>query len=70
MAQGLLLSVEEAAEALNLGRAKVWQLVGDGTLPSIKIGRTRRVSRQALLDFVERLSAGESSPVSGDAPRP
>jgi excisionase family DNA binding protein len=50
-----LLRVEEAAEWLGLGRTKAWELVYSGTLPSVTIGRSRRVPVQALQTFVERL---------------
>ena len=39
----LLLSVEEAANALGLGRSKVYDLISKGDLPSIKIHGSRRV---------------------------
>lgn len=38
-----LITVPEAAELLSLSRSKVYQLMDDGTLPYIRIGRTRRV---------------------------
>lgn len=52
-----LLRVEEAAEWLGLGRTKAYELVYRGILPSVTIGRSRRVSVAALHAFVQRLSA-------------
>jgi excisionase family DNA binding protein len=52
-----LLRVEEAAEWLGLGRTKAYELVYRGILPSVTIGRSRRVPVAALHAFVERLSA-------------
>jgi excisionase family DNA binding protein len=52
-----LLRVEEAAEWLGLGRTKAYELVYRGILPSVTIGRSRRISVVALQAFVERLSA-------------
>lgn len=43
-----LLRVDEAAEVLGLSRATIFRLVMRGTLPSIKIGRNRRISVQSL----------------------
>jgi excisionase family DNA binding protein len=39
----LLLTVEEAAERLGIGRSHAWRLVNDGTLPSVRLGRCVRV---------------------------
>jgi excisionase family DNA binding protein len=52
-----LLRVEEAAEWLGLGRTKAYELVFTGALPSVTIGRSRRVPLTALEAFVERLVA-------------
>jgi excisionase family DNA binding protein len=50
----LMLRVPEAAELLGLGRAKAYQLVQSGELPSIKIGRSVRIPVAALRAWVER----------------
>jgi excisionase family DNA binding protein len=50
-----LLRVEEAAEWLGLGRTKAYELVYRGTLPSVTIGRSRRVPVAALEAFVHQL---------------
>lgn len=55
----LLLTPEEAAEVLSLGRTKVYQLIGDGTLRSVRIGKCRRVPAAALADLVEQLADGQ-----------
>jgi excisionase family DNA binding protein len=52
-----LLRVEEAAEWLGLGRTKAYELVYRGVLPSVTIGRSRRVPFAALQAFVDRLTA-------------
>jgi len=54
----LLLTAEEAARALNVGRGKVYELMAAEALRSVKIGRLRRVPAGALRDYVESL-AGE-----------
>ena len=54
----LLLTAEEAAELLGIGRSKVYELMAGGVLASVKVGRCRRISRRALHAFVESLSAG------------
>jgi excisionase family DNA binding protein len=39
-----------------LGRTKTYELVARGALPSVCIGRSRRVPVSALTSFVERLA--------------
>ncbi len=51
----LLLTPEEAADALSIGRSKLYELISDGRLPSVRIDASRRVPISALLEFVERL---------------
>ena len=52
-----LLRIEEAADLLSLGRSKVYELIRDGRLPVVHIGRSARVPVRALDDFVEALIA-------------
>ncbi len=52
-AQRLLLRVPEVAEALGLGRTKVYELIATGELPVIRLGRAVRVSVVALQKWVE-----------------
>ena len=51
----LLLTPEEAADALSIGRSKLYELISDGRLPSVRIDASRRVPTSALLEFIERL---------------
>jgi excisionase family DNA binding protein len=53
----LLLKPEEAAEALGIGRSKLYELLAIGVIESVQIGACRRVPAAALADFVERLRA-------------
>lgn len=66
----LLLTVEEAAEALALGRTKVYELLESGSLRSVKIGRLRRIPVQALHEFVQAVAAdcGQLAPTSTASP--
>ncbi len=56
----LLLTPEQAAEALNIGRSKVYELIAGGRLLSVKIGSCRRVPVDALRAYVASLS-GEAA---------
>ena len=38
----------EAADALGLGRSKTYQLIANGTIPSVRIGKAIRVPVEAL----------------------
>ena len=53
----LLLTVDETAREMRIARRRVWEMISDGTLPSVKIGRSRRISRQAIEDYVSKLQA-------------
>jgi len=55
----LLYRPEEAAAALSLGRSKVFELMADGRLKSVQIGRARRITSTALHDYVTKLAAEE-----------
>ena len=37
-----------------MGVRKVWQLEKEGKIRSYRVGRSVRISRQALLDFIEQ----------------
>ena len=53
----LLLSVEEAAQRLHIGRSTVYTLVAQNQLESVKIGKLRRIPATALDDYVASLRA-------------
>ncbi len=48
----LLVSVEEAAQMLSIGRSLVYKLVLSKQVLSVKIGRTRRIPVFALEAFI------------------
>jgi excisionase family DNA binding protein len=52
----LLLTPEEAANALGIGRRKVYELMAARKLSSVKIGASRRVPAEALRTFVASIS--------------
>jgi excisionase family DNA binding protein len=59
----LLLTVDEAADRLGLGRTKVYELLMRGDLPSVRIGTARRVPASALEAFVERLISAQAEDI-------
>jgi excisionase family DNA binding protein len=56
----VLLTVEEVAEAMGLGRTYVYELVMRREIRSIKLGRKRRIPVTALNEFVARQLSGEA----------
>lgn len=62
----LLLRPEDAAEAIGVSRSRIYELMGAGTIPSVRIGRSRRIAREALERFVESLQDG-ADPSDGAA---
>jgi len=48
----MLLRPEEAALTLSLSRSRIYELIANGTLPSIKIGNSRRVPTDALRTWI------------------
>jgi excisionase family DNA binding protein len=53
--QRLLLTPEEAAQVLAIGRSKVYDLLRSEEIFSIRIGGSRRIPVSALHEFVGRL---------------
>jgi excisionase family DNA binding protein len=51
----LLLTPEETAEMLGIGRTKVYELMRLGLIESVKIHGCRRIPTEAVHDYVERL---------------
>ena len=51
----LLLTPEQAAQRLALGRTRVYALLRGGAIESVKIGRSRRIPFRALERYVAQL---------------
>ena len=51
----IVLTVEQAAERLGIGRTLMYALVTAGDVESVRIGRLRRIPADALDDYVHRL---------------
>ena len=47
------LKVPEVAEILRVARSRAYELVADGEIPAVKIGRSVRVSRKELDRWLE-----------------
>lgn len=51
-----LLTPEDVARVLQIGRTKVYELLTYGDLRSVKIGKSRRIRRTDLDDFILNLT--------------
>ncbi|MCK9898300.1 helix-turn-helix domain-containing protein [Frankia sp. AgB32] len=52
-----MLKVEEAAVRLRIGRTTLYALIRTGELPSVRIGKLRRLRPADLAAYATRLSA-------------
>jgi excisionase family DNA binding protein len=70
----LLLKPEEAAEVMSSGRTKVYELMAQGLLVSVRIGGSRRVPLEAVTEFIHGLphqsAVVRRSPIAADNDRP
>ncbi len=57
-AELLLLTVPQVAQILQIARGRAYELVADGQIPSIRLGRSVRVPRTALVGWIERATSG------------
>jgi excisionase family DNA binding protein len=61
----LLYSVEEAADLLGIGRTYMFHLVATGEIDSFKIGKRRKIPRDALDGYIERLRSEQAAVADG-----
>jgi excisionase family DNA binding protein len=58
----VLLTVEEAARRLRIGRTTMYALVSSGDVESVMIGRLRRVPLECVIAYVTALrSSGQTT---------
>ena len=53
-----LMTVQEAAGFLRLSRSTVYTIMDRGELPFVKLGRSRRIPRRALVELAAREMRG------------
>lgn len=61
MTDRLAYRVNEAADAIGISRAKAYELIAAGELPSIRIGSSIRVPAEALRAWIERRLAAAAA---------
>jgi len=55
MAEQYLYSPLDVAKVMGISRSQVYNLMNDGQLASVHIGRSRRISRQHVADYIGKL---------------
>lgn len=58
----LLLTPEEVAAALRMGRSKIYRYLGEGRIPSVLEDGSRRVRVSDLEAYVEHLETNRETP--------
>ena len=53
----LVLSVNDIAETLAIGRNKAYSLINDGEIKALKIGNHFRIPREAFIEFLKSANA-------------
>jgi excisionase family DNA binding protein len=61
-----LLRPEETAEMLGISRSKTYSLLAAGELPSVRVGRSVRVNRKALMAWIDRNTTRDPSDAGPD----
>ena len=62
----LLLTPEEAAAELRIGRSRMYDLIKGGVVLSVKVGGSRRVVRDSLNEYVRQLVAEQATSPADD----
>jgi excisionase family DNA binding protein len=53
----LLLTVDQAAGELQISRARLYQLLSQGVIRSVHVGRLHRIPAEALHEYIATLQA-------------
>lgn len=62
-----MLTVEQAAETIGIGRTTMFALLKSGDVESVLIGRLRRVPVSAIDGYLSRLTAEQHGTTEGEA---
>ena len=49
----MVLTVNDVAETLSIGRIKAYALVNTGVIKALKIGQHYRIPRESLVEFIK-----------------
>jgi len=54
-----LYTPEQACRLLGCGKTRLYGYMKDGQIPSVKLGKSRRIRKSDLDEFIDGLSDGE-----------
>ena len=63
-----LMTVKETARLLRVSNWRCYEMVNEGTLPSVRFGRAIRIDEAALQEFIRR--GGAPLPDRDEGPQP
>ena len=66
----LLLNVQEAAALLGVGKGLCYELIAQGRLPHVRLGRLIKIPRQGLETWIAQQSGLATSASEHSSPRP
>ena len=55
---GEILTVEDVCNILHVGRKTIYGLLNSNTIENFKIGNTRRIPKQCLLNYINNMING------------
>lgn len=58
-----IMSVAQVREALQIGRNKIYELLNNNEIKSIKIGRDHKIPKQSVIDYLNNKITGMSDMV-------
>lgn len=57
----MLVTIDEAAESLGVGRATIYRLLNEGEFVSAKIGRRSLLTAESVRDYAAKVSGAGSA---------
>lgn len=60
-AERVLITVEAAAELLSIGRTTMFALIKAGHIPTVRVGRLRRIRASAIRDYIDQLTSDQQA---------
>lgn len=55
-----LYTPDQACQLLGCGKTRLYRYMKDGQIPSVKLGKSRRIRKSDLDGFIEGLTDGEA----------
>lgn len=62
-----LLTIKKTAELLMISRDSIYKLIYSGELPTIRVGRSRRILLQDLRAWLEEKKSSQAPPLPGQS---